>query len=307
MQAALYFLVVVLPGYAPSHIKPRHAENVVYAALQRKGLTLEGTPVSFPEPILHDGRDAESQRRALEMIAGSENKAKDLLRDSITAPFTLKIHDIPARSGATIRVVELWFVVYGELDEIDTNDVAERFSKSKPTEVGNMRFEAHLLDDKQLTLRNLHEIRAGNETPGRTWYVHQVGRLLGRIEVEATDQVVLSRSDESIVIATRTSSEFAKDADLPNRWRSMTRKGEREDSGKAEPYAGGAGYVKISRLVTPAKALLVEAHFAFLEPRAWFDGAPVLRSKIGLVAQDQIRRLRREIVERRQHPATKDE
>jgi hypothetical protein len=51
--------------------------------------------------------------------------------------------------------------------------------------------------------------------------------------------------------------------------------------------------------------LLVEAHFAFAEPRAWFDGAPILRSKLSLIAQDQIRRLRRELAEKRKEETGK--
>ena len=57
--------------------------------------------------------------------------------------------------------------------------------------------------------------------------------------------------------------------------------------------------MKVSRLATVPGALLVEAHFAFSEPQAWFDGAPILRSKIGVVAQDQIRGLRRELAKSR--------
>jgi hypothetical protein len=40
-------------------------------------------------------------------------------------------------------------------------------------------------------------------------------------------------------------------------------------------------------------------HGGFVEPREWFQGNPVLRSKLGLIAQDQIRRLRREIQQKR--------
>ena len=43
--------------------------------------------------------------------------------------------------------------------------------------------------------------------------------------------------------------------------------------------------------------LFVEAHFVFTEPHDWFEGAPVLRSKISLIAQDRIRKLRRELAE----------
>ena len=58
-------------------------------------------------------------------------------------------------------------------------------------------------------------------------------------------------------------------------------------------------YAKLSRLREPEGMLLVEFHGAFLEPADWFQGAPYLRSKFAPVAQDQIRRLRRELIKAR--------
>jgi hypothetical protein len=122
------------------------------------------------------------------------------------------------------------------------------------------------------------------------------GRLLDRIHVEATDRITASKSDASWVFASRTEPKFADDKTFPNRWHPIALKSGREEAGKSEPYPGGVSYVKISRLETVPGALLVEAHFAFFEPRAWFDGAPILRSKFGVVAQDRIRALRRELL-----------
>jgi hypothetical protein len=129
------------------------------------------------------------------------------------------------------------------------------------------------------------------------------GRLLDRIHVEATDRTIASRTDESWVIAARTDPRFDRDAKAPNRWWPIERG---EKPGAVHPYPGGASYAKVSRLRLVPGALLVEAHFAFAEPRAWFDGAPILRSKISLIAQDQIRRLRRELAENRKTAAERE-
>ena len=40
-------------------------------------------------------------------------------------------------------------------------------------------------------------------------------------------------------------------------------------------------------------------HMAFVEPDGWFQGAPILRSKFSVIAQDQIRSLRRELAKKR--------
>src|SRR5260370_3767249 len=127
------------------------------------------------------------------------------------------------------------------------------------------------------------------------WYLHLAGRLPDRIEVEGTDRIVETKSADSWVIASRTEPSFDDDPEFPNRWHPIVRKGANEERGAAERYPGGGSYAKISRLTSVPGALLVEAHFAFFEPRAWFDGAPILRSKFGVVAQDRIRALRREL------------
>jgi hypothetical protein len=121
------------------------------------------------------------------------------------------------------------------------------------------------------------------------------GRLLDRIAVEATDRVFATRTADSLLIAARTDSTFDPDGPLSNRWWTLTRKGTEEVKGPLQHYAGGASYVKITRLAAEPGALFVEAHFVYVEPLDWFQGNPILRSKVSLIAQDQIRRLRREL------------
>ena len=58
--------------------------------------------------------------------------------------------------------------------------------------------------------------------------------------------------------------------------------------------------MKMTRLQTAPRAMLVEGHFAFAEPREWFSGAPILRSKISLIAQDRIRQFRRGLAKSRE-------
>jgi hypothetical protein len=156
-----------------------------------------------------------------------------------------------------------------------------------------MRFETHLLSAEDLKARSLGETDSSDARA--EWYTHLTGLLLDKIHVEATTRVFATRSAESVVVASSTARAFDSDEKFPNRWWPIVRKGGRDEAGPAKTYAGGISYVKISRLAWKPEALLVEAHFAFAEPKAWFDGAPILRSKLTLIAQDQIRRLRREL------------
>ena len=50
-------------------------------------------------------------------------------------------------------------------------------------------------------------------------------------------------------------------------------------------------YVKITKLHAPAGAVLVEQHIVYAEPTGWFDGANLLRSKLPLVMQVNVRRM----------------
>src|SRR5262249_3030433 len=131
------------------------------------------------------------------------------------------------------------------------------------------------------------------------WFEHVDGRLLDRIEVGATSEVVASRTAESLVIASRTDRAFDAPGAFANRWREL-RQG---DGGTDSVYPGGISYARIGRLKRPEGALLVEVHASFIEPKAWFQGAPIMRSKFAPIAQDQIRRLRRELQKERSNAA----
>lgn len=291
MTAPIFFwLALVATGQAPA-VEPEHAANAVYRELLDGGLTLGGISVPFPAPALNDGLSPEAARAALKKAAGSGSKADDMLSKSVTAPFVVKVRDVTTKGPTLVRAADLWFVVYADLDAIDPAEVSGKAAKPEATEAGNMRFEARRLSADELKARDL------DPPPDGEWYARLAGRLLDRITFEVTDRVVVTKSANSIVVASRASEAFDEDGPGANRWRKLFKNaaGQAAAPGPPRPYPGGGGYLKISRLPSPAGALLVESHFAFAEPREWFDGAPTLRSKIGLVAQDQIRALRREL------------
>jgi hypothetical protein len=103
-----------------------------------------------------------------------------------------------------------------------------------------------------------------------------------------------------MVIAGRTDPAFDADSMLANRWWTL---GQDDQRGPGQPFRGGMSYAKISHLKEPAGSLLVEFHAAFVEPEAWFQGAPILRSKFAPIAQDKIRKLRRELLKNRRKSA----
>ncbi len=280
-------------------VEAAHAKNAVFTGVVGEGFTADGATVKLPEPRLREGQPAEAQRAALREVAGSDRKLDEMLRDSVTAPYIIKVSDVKAR-GATIRVVSLWFVVHADLAGIDPAREAARTS-GQSAEAGNMAFRTRILGPDDLRKARVaptpeKEGRGGPET----WYAHVHGRLLDRIAFDATSRAQATRTDDSIVVAARTDPAFDRTeaGDAANGWRPVAGKDD-EAGGEGKPYAGGVSYTRISRLAFQPGALLVEMHAAFVEPHEWFQGAPILRSKFSIIAQDQIRRLRRELARRR--------
>lgn len=276
-------------------MQPQPAENPVLHAVIGRGVEVGEARVPLPQPSLADGRDAAASREVLRTVVGDERSVANFLRDSVTAPFILKTRDVKA-PGSTVRVGDLWFAVRGDLDEVDLKQVLGK-ADAATVEAGNMRFTTRVLADQDLT-----DAKVGRLPPaaGRDeWYTHASGRLLDRIGVEVTNQVVATRTADSLTVASTTSPAFTAEGGFPNRWATISRAGDTEAAGPAQPYGGGVSYAKITRLAAQPGTLLVEAHFAFVEPDPWFAGNPILRSKLGLICQDQVRQLRREIQKRR--------
>jgi hypothetical protein len=291
-------LIIVAPCAAPAQPGgDPHAANDVYQSLLHDGITLAATHVAFPAPLLTDSVTPDAERAILHKLAGSDSAVREFLRNAVTAPQILKLRDEKAADGTIIRVAELYFAVHARLEDIDPGRLGRREEDGKPVEAGNMKLSTRRMSDEALKERGI-----ARQDPKLEWYTHTSGTLLDKIEVESTDRARSTQSAASWVFASRTDLRFDGDKQYPNRWKSVGL-GAAKQSGSPNKFDGGASTTRISRLASSPETLFVECHFAFAEPRAWFDGAPILRSKISIVAQDQIRRLRREFAQRAARPA----
>jgi hypothetical protein len=278
-----------------ANLEPAHAQNSVMTQVLQQGLEVGGKSLKLPPPSFFDGQDADAQRAALKEVVGSDRDVEELLRDSVTAPYKIKVRDVKA-SDATIRAADLWFAVYADLKQVDAAREAAR-TDQRELEAANMWFQTRILKADDIRAAGIKSADPG-AGPGE-WYAHIRAKLLDRIEFEVTNHVVASQSPDSIVIASLTDPAFARAGSIANGWKPLLTTGGSEADGSAkQPYAGGISYAKISRTALKPGALLVEMHFAFVEPDGWFQGAPILRSKFSLVAQDQIRALRRELAKK---------
>jgi hypothetical protein len=217
-------------------------------------------------------------------VNGDAYPLDELTRNSIVAPHILKFRDIDLGDKNAIgRGVDLWFIAYGNLDKLTAKQLQAQFvANRKDNKVTDIK-------EADLTRRG---IKLRKEDGLEESYVHVVGPLLDRVQISAANQTVISRAKDSIVLAGRLDPRFNKDADFPNQWRSIDVNGQ---LGAVQSYEGVGLYLRLTRLHEPAGAVFVEFHQVFVEPKKWFDGANMLKSKLPIAIQSEVRSFRKEL------------
>jgi hypothetical protein len=281
------FLALMLA--APPSAEGHEQKNPLFRELREPGVALgAGFRSVLPPPSMPDGLDASAQRALLEKLAGDDYPLDELLRKSPVAPHIIKIHDIrPSDPAAPAYGVDVWFVAYGDLQTLGKKDVNSYF--------GSGRKEVNL---RALTAEELakHKLSPRKTADLQERYLRAVEVLLDKVQVELTSISAVSRTEESLLVATRLDQRFTGNPDLPNQWRKLERD-ETEDKvtlGPPHPYDCTATYLKITRLHEPKGALFVEYHRVSTEPKEWFGGANLLRSKLPILIQSEVRSFRRE-------------
>jgi hypothetical protein len=272
---------------------PRDGGNELFEELQTKSIVVGPMEkAALPAPSMADGLDVAKQQEVLAAVAGTNYSVEELVRPSVVAPFVLKYRDVrPSDPDAPAYGIDLWFVAHGDLDALAGKDFLDKW------QAGRKDQQVQVLTAAELAKRKLEE-RSGEGRQER--YGHAVFTVLDRVQVSATLHSVLTRQTDSILAAARVEPRFRDDPEFPNRWRSIGR----DDDGKPvvgepHPYGGAGAYLKITRLIEPAGALFVEYHLVFTEPKDWFGGANLLRSKVPILTQSEVRAFRRELARTR--------
>jgi hypothetical protein len=245
---------------------------------------------------LPDRLDASAQRRQIESILDGRHAWDVFSRRSVVAPLLLKISDDKAGENRVGRRVDLWFVAYGELKSLSNDEFLTRQIGIANTESDSESGSSvKLLTTADVAKRGI-VLSGGVDDPR---FVATNSTLLDRVHLAVTTRNQKSTTAESVSIASILDDRFASDREFPNSWQAITRDnaGQRQ-LGAPRPYVGMGSYVKATRLREPAGALFVEYHLAFAEPKEWFQGTNLLRSKLPIVAQDAVRKYRRSLEER---------
>jgi hypothetical protein len=271
--------------------------NAIVTELTEKGLpaTVPGTRTpKLPLPTMADGLSAQEQRTILKEVAGKNRRVEDLLHDAVVSPFVLKITDIPGEGKSAYRLIDVWFVAYGQADRFWEEDFYQTL-----LEVGGAGRQEKLptrrgtLDAKALEERGI-QLQDSDNRKERIFYA--TVPVFDRVLLSVTRRILVTRQDGSLLLAAAIDGRFANDKQYPNQWRPLTRTPNGEFSiGSPQPYTASGSYAKITPLVEPAGALFIEHHQLLDEPEGWFDGKAILRSKLPLAVQDTVRKLRRQL------------
>jgi len=269
-------------------------DNSIFEEFMTRGVQLNGVTVRLPAPTLADGLSASEQQAALASIADTNHPVSALVRNAVVAPLVLKIEDEPNKGAVRPRRVDLWFVVYGDIEKLGDEDFLIKQANEEARADGQQfSQEGHILTADELRTRGISANSGERYLAGRF-------TLFDRVQISGTMRTKLTRTAESVTTAGRLDPRFDQKAEFPNAWRSITRDAQgRASLGQPQPYRGVGWFAKATKLADPAGAILIEVHTVFDEPAEWFNGANLLRSKLPIVLQDKARAVRRRLASAR--------
>lgn len=273
----------------------RPAQADLLAELIEQGVKLpSGQMIKLPAPLMADDLAPAEQQAALQ-AAADKYPLDRFTRDAIVSPFVLEIESLDDQSGQRrAQRVDFCFVAYGSLAAFEDEGLFDELAGAAETGSSDSEtLSARALSAEELEARGL----TLNSTPEREVnYITLQASILDRVELGGVAFTERAKYGQSVVAALRMEDQFAEDPEFPNRWRPILRDAAgRMSLGDPLPYSGLGGYIKVTELSEPQGALFVECHIAFDEPQAWFDGKNLLRSKLPLVVQDNVRSLRRKL------------
>jgi hypothetical protein len=289
MNLSLLTVVVFSALGADPHLEA----NALYRELREKGIAVSAEQrVPLPEPTIADGLDGPALRAKLTAIPGRHIPVEELLRNSIVAGLVVSFRDIESQNPKLpVHGCDVWFVAYGELEPLVKPEFMDDLMRSQQKDA-----KIHVLSPAELGDRKIVVAATAEKTEQPERYVNSAFPVLDRVQLSATSRTLMSRTADSLVFATVLDSRFTGDKDFPNRWRSMKKlPGNKTELGPPQPYDGSAAYLKVTRLADPKGALLVEYHLVFVEPQEWFGGANLLRSKLPVLIQTQVRAFRKQL------------
>jgi hypothetical protein len=274
-------VAVVSSGYADTPSLLLHLTTV--------GTEIPGVgPTPIKSPALVDEQDAATRAKALASIAGGAGW-KRFSRKSVVAPVSIDLEYLKDTRGNRVgHLVHLAFVVHASLETLQDKDLMKQMFGQEKAELDDETTDSKEVTDQELS-------RLGINKGDNTSFVMVEIPLLEKVLARGVLQAQQSTARDILTIAIEADPRFSD----RNAWARIVGEKNATD-GDWHPYQGAAGYLSISRLSeTDGKGLgsacLIESRFVIHEPKQWFSGSNLLRSKLPLMLQESARSLRRKL------------
>ena len=172
--------------------------------------------------------DAAKQRQAIEALVAGKYDWETFTRKAVVSPFLLKITDDGRESGRIGRHVDLYFVAYGSLTALGS----ENYLQEQLNLTGERRGFGRRSRARFIWWGTTPAGASRKPAAGRCRWVAVESTLLGKVRISVTTQNVKTETNESIVIASIADPRFETDAEYPTagvRFRPTTRATDRSD------------------------------------------------------------------------------
>jgi hypothetical protein len=283
----MYALLFAALASSPAQPPASHDEqNPLYKSLRDTGLTVGTEKFKLPAPTFPDGLNADKQKEAFKALLADSHPFDVFSRNTPAAPQILKIHELGGDTKATVRGVDVWFIVHGDFKRLEDDKFLDRLVSSGKGAGGGT--------GGPLTAKDLEKRKIVVKDEKREGYGQVEFDFLEKVRLKATGHAMWSRTGESVIATAEIDQRFADDKEFPNQWSAITRAGGQPKYGDPQPWSGAAMYVKITKLHEPAGAMVVEQHVIFVEPTGWFGGPAALRSKLPAATRENVITMRKE-------------
>lgn len=264
--------------------------NPLYQQLCQTGVPVSKTNrIPLPAPQMPDGLKAGEQEKILRKLLDGEFNHDDFVDNSVNAPvFLMPLKEIDTGDPKTPAfLMNLYFVVHG-----DINKLVDRKTYKDTGDQDQGKAEARELTAEELKARNIILATDSTNSEG---YGRATINIMDRVKLEVVGHGYLSKSQGSIVVASEVAEAFQKDKTYPNQWSPLKQDADNPREMKPQPYSGAGYYLKLTPLLGVPGASFVECHVVFTEPKGWFNGQNLLRSKLPAVTTNRVRKFRADL------------
>lgn len=253
-----------------------------------EGLEIPGMgPFKLQPPTVREGMTPNELHAALKKAAGKA-PVKLFLQPGQFKPITLSVEPVlDANKIRQAHHVTLQFVAYGKLETVLQKNMLSHL-------IGGAKGKSERLTPSQLLKRDLAMLES--KTLKDQYDILNM-ELLEKVSISGITRTLKTYGPKSTCSTTIMDERFANDSEHPNVWQHTTPEGKL--IGKPSPYAGMGGYVVALELPEPKGALYLEMHYVLPEPKGWFGGQEVLRSKLPIVIRDNVYEFRRKLAKER--------